>query len=118
VLHPGLGQARRQVEEADQARILAGPVRHDKDWSLVRTQTGQNVVAVLPDGVDDDERRGRWDALEDLDPHPLAVDEAVALVGIRVVHPLHGPAEVSRRCSEVPLQLLLCGPAPHIGAEA
>ncbi|WP_239080788.1 hypothetical protein [Streptomyces coelicoflavus] len=42
-------------------------------------QPGEDVVAVLPDGLDDDQRRVLGQVLEDLDAGALAVDEPVAL---------------------------------------
>ena len=77
VAHAGLGQARGEVEQADQPGPLAAPVGHDQDRAAVGAQPGQHVVAVLPHRLGDDERRVGRDALEDLDARALAVDEAV-----------------------------------------
>jgi hypothetical protein len=82
----------------------------------VAAQAGQDVVAVLPDRLDHDERRVDRDALEDLDARSLAVDETVALVRIERVATLDLPAERVDRCREVGLQLLLRGPARDVRA--
>lgn len=43
----------------------------------MRAQAGQDVVAVLPDGLGDDEWRIDRNVLENFQSHALAVDEAV-----------------------------------------
>ena len=40
-------------------------------------QAGEDVMAVLPDGLDDDERGGGVDGGEDIHSHALVEDEAV-----------------------------------------
>ena len=45
-------------------------------------EPGQHVMAVLPDGFDDDQRRIWRDVAEDLHAALLAVDEAVLFDGI------------------------------------
>src|SRR6185312_4577782 len=69
--HSGLGQTAGQIQQPDQARELTGPVGHQQDRTLVRPQAGQHVVRVLPDGLDDDQRRIRRNVLEHLDPDSL-----------------------------------------------
>jgi hypothetical protein len=82
VRDPRLGEAGGQVEQADQPRVLATPVGDEQDRATVRAQAGQDVVAVLPDGLDHHERRFRRQLLEDLDAGALAVDEAVLADGV------------------------------------
>ena len=79
-------------------------------------QPGQHVVAVLPDRVDDDQRRVDRDRLEHLDPVPLAVDETVALARVERVGAVHRPAEAVDRGFEGRLELLLCRPARDVRA--
>jgi hypothetical protein len=43
------------------------------------------MMAVLPDGLDDDQRCLGRDRLEHLDPGALAIDEAMAGQGVDVV---------------------------------
>ncbi len=114
--HAGLGQAADQVEHPDQTGPLAAPVRHDEDRAAVAAQARQHVVAVLPHRLDHDERRVGRDGVEHLDPHPLAVDEAVPLLGVDGMGSAHAPAERLDGGREVALELLLHGPARHVGA--
>ncbi|MCQ8834325.1 hypothetical protein [Streptomyces malaysiensis] len=81
-------------------------------------QTGEHVVAVLPDGLDDDERGVLGYPLEDLDPGALAVDEPVPLGLVDRVAAAHLPAQVGEGRGEVALQLLLGGPAGDVGGGA
>ena len=94
--HAGLGQARGEVEQADQPGELAAPVGDDEDRAAVGAQAGQDVVAVLPDGLDDDERRVRREPLEDLDAGALAVDEPVPALRVDRVTAPHRPARARR----------------------
>ena len=111
VRHPGLGQARAEVEQADEARILPAPVGDEQDRAAVGAQARQDVVAVLPHGFDHHQRRVGREPLEDLDAGPLAVDEPVLA---DLMTALHGPAEVGHRAGEVVLQLGLRRPAGHV----
>jgi hypothetical protein len=78
-------------------------------------QTGEDVMAVLPDGLDNDERRGGVDALEDIHSHALAEDEAVLEVfSVRV-----GAADLEalggEGLNDGALGLGLGGPTQEIG---
>ena len=112
--HARLGQARGEVEHADEPGPLAAPVGDDEDRPAVGPQAGQDVVAVLPDGLDDDERRVRREPLEDLDARALAVDEAVPVLRVDGVAAPHRPAERGDRRREVVLELALRRPARHV----
>ena len=58
-------------------------------------ETVENVVAVLPDGFGDNERRLRGNVAEDLHAILLTVDEAVATNGVEGMGALEGPAFLS-----------------------
>ena len=118
VLDPGLGEARGEVQEPDEPREVAGPVRDDENRSAVGAQAREHVVAVLPDRLDDDERGIRRQRLEHLDARALAVDEAVSGHRVDAVAAFDRPAESLDGGREVGLEPLLRRPALHVGAEA
>ena len=72
-----LAQTAVEVEHSDQAGPLATPVGDSEDGAAMADQAGENVMAVLPDGLDDDERGGGVDGGEDIHSHALVEDEAV-----------------------------------------
>ena len=82
VLHAGLGQRAVQVQHADQSGPLAAPVGDRQDRPPMGEQPGQDVMAVLPDGLDHDQRRIGGNLPEDFHAVPLAVDESVPLFGV------------------------------------
>ena len=55
----GLGQRTVEVQHADEARPLAGPVGDGEDRSAMADQARQDVVGVLPDRLGHDDRRVR-----------------------------------------------------------
>ena len=94
VLLAGLGQRAVEVEHADEARPLPGPVGAGEDRPLVRQQAGQHVVRVLPDRLGDDQRGLRVDSGEDLHALGLRADEAVLLIPLVRMGPHDLVAEV------------------------
>ena len=82
IFDAGLGQRAVEVEQPDQPRPSAAPVGDGEDRPLVRVKAGQDVVAVLPDGLGDDERRVDGDGFEDLQAVFLAVDETMAFLRV------------------------------------
>ena len=117
VAYAGLGQARREVEQPDETGELAAPVGHEQDRPGVGAQSCQDVVAVLPHGLDDDQGRVAREGLEHLDARPLAVDETVTLVVVHRMTPTHAPAQGGDGRRQVGLKLLLGRPARHVGAQ-
>src|SRR5262249_55057648 len=90
--HPGLGQGRIEIEHSDKARPLPAPVRDRKDWTAVRVEPVQNVMAVLPDGLNHDQRSIRRQSAEYFHPALLTIDEPVALCRIaRMATPHFAP---------------------------
>jgi len=69
--HAGFGERCVEIEHTDQAGPLSAPVGESEDRTLMRNKTGQNMVAILPDGLDHHERRIRGNAGEDL--HAVAL---------------------------------------------
>jgi hypothetical protein len=78
-------------------------------------QTGEDVMAVLPDGLDNDERRGGVDALEDIHSHALAEDEAVLEVFAVRVRAADLEALGGEGLNDGALGLCLGGPTQEIG---
>ena len=72
-----LAQTAVEVEHSDQAGPLATPVGDGEDGPAMAEQAGEDVMAILPDGLDDDERGGGVDGGEDIHSHALVEDEAV-----------------------------------------
>ena len=56
VLHAGFGQRAVEVQHADESRPLAAPVGDGQDGASMGEESGEHVMAVLPDGFDDDQR--------------------------------------------------------------
>ncbi len=81
-------------------------------------QPGQHMMAVLPDGLGHDQRRVGMDVLEDLHPHALAGDEAVAGGGVVGVGAPHGHAGAGECVADLALHLFLRWPADLIGGQA
>src|SRR5450755_2133472 len=52
-----LGERTIQIQQADEARPLAAPVGDREDGAAMRRKPGQQMMAVLPDRFDNDERR-------------------------------------------------------------
>jgi hypothetical protein len=69
VLDAGLGERAVEVEHADEAGPLAGPVGDGEDGGAVGGEAVEDVVGVLPDGFGDDEGNLGIDFSEDF--HPL-----------------------------------------------
>ena len=84
--------------------------------ALVRAESAENVVAVLPHRLRHDERGIHGDALEDLEAHALARDETVACLRVDRVRPLYAPAEVTQCAGKGCLHLGLARPAGAVGA--
>ena len=96
-----LRQRRVDVEHPDEARPLAAPVGDGQDRPAMAAQPGEDVMAVLPDRLGDDERRVAVDAREDVHAHALAGDEAVARAGIDRMRPADGRAVTRERGRDV-----------------
>ncbi len=110
-----LGHAGVEVEQPDQAGEVAGEVGDGEDGAAMRAQAREHMVAVLPHGLGDDERRVDGNGIEHLQAHPLAADEPVTCRRVDVVRPLDGPAKVTHGGGDDPLELDLCGPARCVG---
>src|SRR5579859_7441548 len=80
-----LRKAGVQPEEADQAGPLAVEVGHGQHRAAVGPETREDVMAVLPHPLGDDQGSLRRYALEHRQPGPLAVDEAMALDRVEVM---------------------------------
>ena len=78
VADAGLGHGGVQVEQSDQARPGAAPVGHREEGTAVTCQAGQQMLAVLPDTFDDDQRRLGVERAENFQAHFLRIDETVA----------------------------------------
>ncbi len=85
VLHACLGQGAVEIEHADEPRPGAAPVGDGQDRALVGEQTLQEMVAILPDRLGNDDWRILRDIAEDLHAVLLAVDETVAPLGVESV---------------------------------
>ena len=96
----------------------AAPVGHRQDRALVRVQPVQNVMAVLPDRLDHDQRRVRRNPAEDLHAVLLAVDESVPLYGVAGVPAAHVTAFAADGIHHGFFGLRLRRPAPLVGRQA
>ena len=85
VLHACLGEGAVEVEHADETGPGAAPVRDGQDRTLMGEESLQEMVAVLPDCLGNDDRGVLGDVAEDLHAVLLAVDEAVAFLRIEAV---------------------------------
>ena len=85
VLHTRLGEGAVEVEHADEAWPGAAPVGDSQDRTLMGEESLQEMVAVLPDSLGNDDRGVLGDVAEDLHAVLLAVDEAVAFHRIEAV---------------------------------
>ena len=114
----GLGEGGVEVEHADEAGPLAAPVGDGEDRPAMRIEAGENVVGVLPDGFDDDERRFGRQFAEHLHAVLLAVDEAVAFDGVAGVAAAHLASFVPDGSHDGLFGLRLGRPADLIGGGA
>jgi hypothetical protein len=81
-------------------------------------QTRQNVTAVLPDRLDDNEGRVLWYMAKDFDAMPLAVYEAMSLLRVDRMPTAHRPPFVSYGGGHSLLYRPLCGPTLTIRRKA
>jgi hypothetical protein len=81
----------------------------------VRSEPGEHVVAVLPDGLSDDDRRVGRDLPEDVHAHPLGRDEAVPGLGVERVGPPELPILPPEGPRQGSLELGLGRPAGLVG---
>ncbi len=112
------GQTSVESEQADEAGRAALEVCDSENRPAVGSQTRKNVVAVLPHGLRNDERRIHGDVLEHLEPHPLAGDEAVSGERINRVRALHGPPQTRKRRAEGEFHGVLHRPASVVRRRA
>ena len=82
---PGLGERGVEIQQPDQPRPLARPVRHGENRTFVRKQSREHMMRVLPRGLGDDQRRRAIDAREHIHPFALRADEAVILLGLELM---------------------------------
>ena len=113
-----LGERSVEVEHADESRPSAAPIGKCEDGSLVGEEAGQEVVAVLPDGFGDDERRVCWNVTEDLHAVFLAIDETVFLGGVHGMGALDFAAERFHGRKDLRLHRGLRGLTFLVGGEA
>src|SRR5579872_3198539 len=76
------------------------------------------MMAVLPDGFANHQRRFRWNIAEYAVPMFLAVDKTVLLLRVVRVGALDMPALPSNRRHDGFLGIVLCSPAVPIGGQA
>ena len=74
------------------------------------TQASEDVVAVLPDRLGDDQRRVGIDALEHVHAHALAVNEPVLESFVVVVRPFDRPAFTRKGGGQLLFEFVLCRP--------
>src|SRR5581483_3331847 len=107
-----------QIQQTNKARPLAAPVCNCEDRTSVSVQSGENVMAILPDGFYNDQGRFRGNLAKDLHAVLLAVDESVALHWIPGMCPPHFPALPSDGIDHSLFDARLRGPAVLIRGEA
>src|ERR1019366_7884708 len=90
---------------------FAAPVGDGQNRSLMRHESGQNLVTVLPHSLTDNQARLRWDVLEYFDPLLLAANEAVLQRRVVRVAPPDLPSLGPDCGHDGLLDLLLRGPA-------
>ncbi len=88
VTNTGFGQRSIEVEHADQARPFAAPIGDGQDGPLMRVQSVEQMMSVLPDGLHHYQRRSGGNISENLHSIFLAVDESVLLGWIVGMSPL------------------------------
>ena len=81
-------------------------------------QPCQHMMAVLPDGLGDDQTRFRVDIHKYIHSHALAGDESVFFYRIIGVSPSDGNALLSKGCCDLFFHRFLRGPAYLIGRKA
>ena len=81
-------------------------------------QAGQNVMAILPDALRDNERRVGIKAAENFHAHLLRIDEAMALRFVEGMRAHHAPAFGFKRSRDDGLHLHLFRPALLVGGRA
>ena len=111
VLHSRLGHRCVEVEHPDQARPLPRPIGNRKYWTAMSDKPGKNVMAVLPDSLDHNQRGFRRNLVKDLDAVPLAMNKAVLLDGIVGVTSADRRSTAANGGCHGLLHLCLCGPA-------
>ncbi len=119
VAPPHLGKTRVEIEESDETRPFAREVCDGKNRSAVGTETRQDVVAVLPDRLGNNDRRIGGNPREHLDAHPLAIDEPVAGGLVERVGTRDVPTQPPECSGDRLFQLSLGGPpvAVRVGAK-
>ncbi len=109
-----LVQAAIQIQHAHQARPLARPVSHGKDGTAMMLQSGEHVVAVLPDRFRNNDGRIRMDLREDVHAHALTGNKAVSQILVVRVRPAQCKALGPQCIRELLFHLGLCRPADLI----
>src|ERR1700719_3741666 len=66
VTNAGFGQRSIEVEHADQTRPFAAPVGDGQDRPLMRVQSVEQMMRVLPDGLHHNQRRSGRNISENL----------------------------------------------------
>jgi hypothetical protein len=110
-----LGQRAVQVEHADQLGPLPGPVRHREDRPAMARQPGEHVVAILPNGLGDDDRGIGIQPGKDRHALLLAGDEAVLLRRVVRVGAFYLAATGADRIAELLLHRGLGRPTHGVG---
>ena len=112
------GERPVEVEHADQARPLPGPVGEGENGASVRDQAVQHMVAVLPDRLGHDEGRVGMNMFEDSHALFLRADKAVSLIWLVGMPAADSPSLALNRGSDGFFHGLLCGPTHLIGGQA
>src|SRR4051794_40645710 len=76
------------------------------------------MVAVLPDGFDNDKRSVGGDRSKHFHSALLTINEAVPFCGVELMRVNHFAAAIANRGNDGTLDSLLCGPAHSICGEA
>src|SRR6185437_15964410 len=117
ITHTRFSERAVEIQHADQAGPFTAPVGDRQDWALVRIEAVQNVMAILPDGLDDDQGRRGWNLAEHFHAALLAIDKAVLFGWIERVAALCFRAETADGGGDGLFGAFLRGPAFLIGRE-
>ena len=110
------GKRSIEIEHAYQAGPLPRPVGDGQNRAAMSGEPGENMVAVLPHRLGDDERRIWIQVAKNAHAVMLAVDESVTIF-VDSVSAFDFEAEFFNRCAEFFLHRLLGWPAKTIGRE-
>ncbi len=117
VFHARFGQRCVQVQHPDESGPLTAPVRDGEDRPAMGEQAGENMMAVLPDRFDHDQRRAGRNLAEHLHSVLLAIDKSVTLGRVVRMAPFDLAALAPDRGHDALFSALLCLPALLVGRQ-